>query len=71
MKVAASRVKPMSPRPASKEPLVSVTYRRAEESDRDAPLRARRAVLALARLIGRQIAREQHAARRERERERS
>ena len=67
MKVAASRLKPMSPGSASKEPLVSVSYRRPEESDRDAPLCARRAALALARLIGRQIAREQHAARREHE----
>jgi hypothetical protein len=67
MKVAASRLKPMNPGSASKEPLVSVSYRRPEESDRDAPLRASRAVLALARLIGRQIAREQHVAQRQHE----
>jgi hypothetical protein len=44
-----------------------VSYRRSEPTDADAPLRARRAVLTLARIIGRQIAREQHVARRERE----
>jgi hypothetical protein len=44
-----------------------VSYRRSEQADGDAALRARQAILTLARLIGRQIAREQHAARRERE----
>jgi hypothetical protein len=57
----------MSPSSASKEPVVSVSYRRSEQADGDATLRARRSLLTLARLIGRQIAREQHAARRERE----
>jgi hypothetical protein len=44
-----------------------VSYRRSEQADGDATLRARRSLLTLARLIGRQIAREQHAARRERD----
>jgi hypothetical protein len=57
----------MSPSSASKEPVVSVSYRRSEQADGDATLRARRSLLTLARLIGRQIAREQHAARRERD----
>jgi hypothetical protein len=57
----------MSPSSASKEPVVSVSYRRSERADSDAQLRAKRAVLTLARLIGRQIAREQHAARGERD----
>jgi hypothetical protein len=57
----------MSPSSAFKEPVVSVSYRRSERADGDAQLRAKRAVLTLARLIGRQIAREQHAARRERD----
>jgi len=57
----------MSPSSASKEPVVSVSYRRSEQADGDAVLRARRAVVTLARLIGRQIAREQHAALRQRD----
>jgi len=57
----------MSPSSASKEPVVSVSYRRPEQADGDAALRARRAVVTLARLIGRQIAREQHAALRQRD----
>jgi hypothetical protein len=57
----------MSPSSAFKEPVVSVRYCRSERVDGDAQLRAKRAVLTLARLIGRQIAREQHAALRERD----
>jgi hypothetical protein len=57
----------MSPRPASEEPVVSVAHRPPDEPDPGASLGARRAVLALARLIGRQIAREQHATQRKRE----
>jgi hypothetical protein len=52
---------------ASQEPIISISYRGADESDGDAELRARQAILALARLIARQIARRQHAARLQRE----
>ena len=59
-------VKPMCPRPASEEPVVSVAHRPPDEPGGGASLRTRTAVLALARLIGRQIAREQYAIRHER-----
>jgi hypothetical protein len=57
----------MSARPASGEPVVSVAHPPPDAPDPGAPLGARRAVLALARLIGRQIAREQHATQRKHE----
>jgi hypothetical protein len=57
----------MSPKPISIEPVITVSYHRPEQADADSALRASRAILTLARLIGRQIAREQHAAQRERE----
>jgi hypothetical protein len=56
----------MSPDPVPVEPIITVSYHRSQQADADAALRATRAVLTLARLIGRQIAREQHAAQRER-----
>lgn len=52
---------------SQEEPVITVTYRRAEHADADAERRAREAILTLARLIARRIARRQHAARLQRE----
>jgi hypothetical protein len=57
----------MNPKSASEEPVISVNCHGHEQPDGGASQRARRVFLALARLIGRQMAREQYAARRKRE----
>jgi hypothetical protein len=54
----------MSPRSASEEPVVSVGNNENEQPDGGPSQRATRAFLMLARLIGKQMAREHHAMRR-------
>jgi hypothetical protein len=54
----------MKPRSASEEPVGSVGYNGSEQPDGGPSQRARRAFLMLARLIGKQMAREHHAMRR-------
>jgi hypothetical protein len=54
----------MSPRSSSEEPVVSVGYNANEQPDGGPSQRARKAFLMLARLIGKQMAREHHAMRR-------